>query len=215
MGGSQDTQRFRAVFLDVDGTLYRSREYEEHLLTQAVDVIAEMLGLGRGEAFRKLSEVRKSVKTVSKSVEVLGIDRRVFYDRLAQKVTPSKFIMRRDDVVDIMRTLRRRGIFVGLHTNSGRRLAEKILACLGISRECYDLLVTSDDAEPKPSLEGYRLLLEKSEVPASQALYVGDRCDVELAPAKKIGLRTAVIYEHACECADYLLNDLKEILSLV
>ncbi|MCX8201331.1 MAG: HAD family hydrolase [Candidatus Caldarchaeum sp.] len=210
-----DGEVIKAVFLDVDGTLYRSREYEEHLLSQAVSVIAELLGIGKHEAFRKLAETKKIYKTVSKSVEVLGISRKVFYDKLADKVKPSEYIRRSDEVPQILRALRGRGIFVGLHTNSGRKLAKKVLDCLMVSDDCYDFIVTSDEAEPKPSDEGYRLLLAKAGVRASEALYVGDRCDVEVAPAKKLGLKTAIIHGGGCEFADIILTDIRELLSFV
>ncbi|MEM4280721.1 MAG: HAD family hydrolase [Candidatus Caldarchaeum sp.] len=207
-------RKFKAVFLDVDGTLYRSREYEEHLLQSAVAVIAEMLGLGRAEAFKRLMEVKERVKTVSRSVEVLGLDRHRFYDRLAEVVDVKKYIHPMADVSGILKTLRRKGAVVGLHTNSGKKLAGKVLECLGVDNECYDFVVTSDDSEPKPDLSGYLLLLEKAGVTASESLYVGDRCEVELAPAKKLGMHTAVIYTEKCEYADYFLKSLFEVENL-
>ncbi|MEM1945938.1 MAG: HAD family hydrolase [Candidatus Caldarchaeum sp.] len=204
-------RKFKAVFLDVDGTLYRSREYEEHLLQSAVAVIAEMLGLARPEAFKRLMEVKEKVKTVSRSVEVLGLERGRFYDRLADVADVKKYIHPSAAVVGLLRNLRRKGVVIGLHTNSGRKLAGKVLECLGVDRQCYDFIVTSDDAEPKPDPSGYMLLLEKAGVNASDALYVGDRCDVELAPAKKLGMYTAAVYTDKCDYADYFLKSLSEI----
>ncbi|MEM2035223.1 MAG: hypothetical protein QXL42_03655, partial [Candidatus Caldarchaeum sp.] len=85
-------KRVKAVFLDVDGTLYRSRSYEEHLLESAVAVLAELLQLSRAEAFRRLMSLKREVKTVSKSVELMGLSRSLFYDRLAERVAPEKYI---------------------------------------------------------------------------------------------------------------------------
>ncbi len=207
--------RFKAVFFDVDGTLYRSREYEEHLLQSAVTVISEMLGIGRSEAFRKLMEVKKEVRTVSKSVEILGIDRSKFYERLAEVVDVKSYITRAPTVIEILKWLRERGIVVGLHTNSGKKLAMKVLMCLGIDNGCYDFIVTSDDAEPKPDPAGYFLLLKKAGVQPYEALYVGDRCEVEIAPAKRINMHTAAVYVQECPYADYILKDLAEVKQLI
>ncbi|MCS7129183.1 MAG: HAD family hydrolase, partial [Candidatus Caldarchaeum sp.] len=124
--------RFKAVFFDVDGTLYRSREYEENLLESAVAVVAEILKIGRSEAFRRLMALKREVKTVSRSVEMMGINRSKFYDRLAEVASPEKFIVPSPTVAEMLRNIRRRGVVVGLHTNSGRRLALKVLSCLGV-----------------------------------------------------------------------------------
>jgi phosphoglycolate phosphatase-like HAD superfamily hydrolase len=141
--------RYKAVFFDVDGTLYRSREYEEHLLLSAVKVLAEMLGVGMDEAFRKLDEKKRVVKTVSRSVELLGLNRHEFYERLGEVVGVDRYIKPAPEITSMMRELRGRGVVVGLHTNSGRKLASKVLNQLGVDPHCYDFIVTSDDAEPE------------------------------------------------------------------
>ncbi|MEM2095532.1 MAG: HAD family hydrolase [Candidatus Caldarchaeum sp.] len=208
-------RRFKAVFLDVDGTLYRSSKYEEHLLESTVAVLAELLQLGRAEAFRRLMSLKREVKTVSKSVELMGLSRSLFYGQLAERVMPEKYIDPAPEVVETLLSLRRRGLFVGLHTNSGRRLAAKVLGCLGVGSDCYDFIVTSDDAEPKPDPAGYMLLLSKSGAEAGEALYVGDRCDVELAPAKKIGMLTAGVNLSDCVYVDYILSSVVEVLGII
>ncbi|BAJ51310.1 HAD-superfamily hydrolase [Candidatus Caldarchaeum subterraneum] len=205
----------KAIFLDIDGTLYRSSDYEQHLLTSAVTVIAECLGVDKAEAFKKLYQTKKIHKTVSKSVEVLGIDRRKFYSLLAEKVQPCRFLAPDASLKRFFAEVRDRKLFVGLHTNSGKKLALKVLGCLGVDDGCYDALVTSDDAEPKPSLEGFRLLLSMADASPEEALYVGDRCEVELEPAKRLGMRTAEIHTRGCPYADIHLNSLQELLNLI
>ncbi|MEM4346772.1 MAG: HAD hydrolase-like protein, partial [Candidatus Caldarchaeum sp.] len=81
--------------------------------------------------------------------------------------------------------------------------------------DCYDFIVTSDDAEPKPDPAGYMLLLSKSGAEAGEALYVGDRCDVELAPAKKIGMLTAGVNLSDCVYVDYILSSVVEVLGII
>ncbi|MEM0349202.1 MAG: HAD family hydrolase [Candidatus Caldarchaeum sp.] len=205
----------KAVFLDIDGTLYRNSDYEQHLLTSAVYVIAECLGLDRAEAFKKLYETKKVYKTVSKSVEVLGIDRHKFYSLLAEKVQPCRYLSPDPLLKQFFAAVKGRRLFVGLHTNSGKMLALKVLDCLGVDDGCYDVLVTSDDAEPKPSIEGFRLLLSMADVSPEDALYVGDRCEVELEPAKRIGMRTAAIHISGCPYADIHLNSLQDLLHII
>ena len=164
---------FKVVIFDIDGTLYRSREYEDYLSDKINEVLAELLGVSKEEAGRRLLEKKKMFKTVSRSVEALGVNRRVLFNRLAERMEVEKYIHRRPDLAQALRRLRETGVKVVLHTNSGRRLAERILSSLGVDDTCYDLLVTSDEAEPKPSRDGYRYILEKTGARPEEALYVG------------------------------------------
>jgi len=152
-----------------------------------------MLGVDVATAANMLRRKQAAGNTVSKSVDLLGLDRRKFYRRLARKVEIKEFVSSNPSVVGMLTRLRANGIKVVLHTNSGSELAKKTLNALGIGRDCFDLLVTSDDTEPKPSLMGYRFILRVMRARAREAVYVGDRFGVEVEPAKRLGMKTVLV----------------------
>lgn len=201
----------RAVVFDVDGTFYRSREYVRHLRRIMDEVLAEILGIDVVEAHRRLGEVKRRLLTVSASVEALGVDRKVFYERVAERVRPCDYIPRREGLREMLGELRSMGLALGCHTNSGRKLMEKVLRCLGLRVEDFDVCLTSDDAEPKPSLQGYLKLLELLELRAGEVLYVGDRWRVEVEPAKRVGMLTALVAPEPRGNPDMYLRDVLEL----
>ncbi|GBC68650.1 Phosphoglycolate phosphatase [archaeon HR01] len=209
-------KRYRAVILDVDGTLYRSRSYETHLQEKIVETLADMMAVNPREAGELLEGVKRATKTVSGAVETLGLDRHEFYRRLAARVAPSQYISSDERVVALLRFLRSQGLKVVLHTNSGRDLALKVLNTLGIDSSCYDILVTSDDAEPKPSSQPYRYILERLGVGPGEVLYVGDRYEVELEPAKKMGMDTALVHGRGkSHPVDYSISSVLDLYNLL
>jgi putative hydrolase of the HAD superfamily len=206
----------KLVIFDVDGTLYRSREYEEHLLGKMVETLAEMMGVDPQTAAKRLAEGKKITRTVSGTVEMLGLDRRDFYMKLAEKVDVGRYVKADSRVAAFLRGLRQRGVRVVLHTNSGRDLATKVLNALGVDSSSYDMLVTSDDAPPKPSIEGYMYILNCFRVEPSQSLYVGDRYEVELEPAKRVGMKTALIHGGEARAGvDYRLGSIFDLDGLL
>jgi len=206
----------KAVVFDIDGTLYRSQEYERHLYLMIVKTISWFTGLDIQQAAERLRQEKYKHRTVSRSVEAMGIDRRMFFDKLAEHVEPGKYIAKNPEAIAVLNTLRRRGYKIALHTNSGRKLAEKVLEAIGIGDNCYDVLITSDEAEPKPSQEGYLLCAAKLNVKPSEALYVGDRPEVELKPAKEMGMKTALINNQSSAAfIDHNLRTLEDLLNIL
>ncbi|MEN2974380.1 MAG: HAD family hydrolase [Candidatus Caldarchaeales archaeon] len=203
-----------AVVFDVDGTLYRSRRYEAHLKEQINKVLGEILGIDDLEAARRLEIIKKKTKTVSLSVELMGVDRKIFYERLAEKVYPSNYIAPRPEVRNLLLELRKMNIKTGCHTNSGRSLFSKVLEAIGINSSDFDVVVTSDDASPKPMKDGYILLSKLLGTSFDRILYVGDRWEVEVKPAKEIGMITAIVYNKRGE-ADYYLEDVTEVTKII
>ncbi len=209
-------EEIKAVIFDVDGTLYRSQEYERHLYHMIVKTISWFTGLDNQQAAEKLRQQKHIHKTVSKSIESMGINRHKFFDKLAEYAEPEKYIAKNPEAVEVLRVLKQLGYKVALHTNSGRKLAEKVLRAIGIEDYCYDALVTSDEAEPKPSINGYLLCASKLGVKPREALYIGDRPEVELKPAKEIGMKTALINaKSSAEFVDYRLTALKDVLNII
>lgn len=202
--------KLEAVLFDIDGTLYRSKEYEVYLKRLINEVLGELLGVDAVEAGRRLDEVKRRLKTVSASVEFLGVDRSKFYKLLGERVEPWRYLKPRPEVKRVLGKLRERGLKLGCHTNSGRVLMGKVLAALELSAEDFYVCVTSDDADPKPSKEGYILLLKLLDTSPEKTLYVGDRWEVEVRPAKEIGMMTALVYEERGE-PDIFIKDVAEL----
>jgi HAD superfamily hydrolase (TIGR01549 family) len=104
---------------------------------------------------------------------------------------------------------------ISLFTNYARHRADMLLSHLQIPSEYFTHILTGDDiAERKPSLEGFYAMVERSGLPASQLLYVGDRVAVDSKPAKQVGMKTCLVYAESDE-ADYCFKAFKDLKVLV
>ncbi len=183
----------KLIIFDIDGTLYRNDEYEKNLHKEIVELLAEKLSCSPEEVRVKLRALRKETASISWCLIKLGINLKKFYEELAKRVNPSKYIRETKDVKVLLRKLKEAGFRLAVHTNSGRALALKVLEALGIDPLTFDVMVTSDDTEPKPSRDGYLKVLELADVTAEEAVYVGDRYDVDLKTAKELGIKTVIV----------------------
>lgn len=94
------------------------------------------------------------------------------------------------DARPAMSALRGMGVWVGVAGNQTSRAGE-LLRKLDLPT---DMIATSDDWEAsKPDESFFRALLAEVPFSADQIVYVGDRLDNDLKPAKAAGLRTAFI----------------------
>lgn len=94
------------------------------------------------------------------------------------------------DARPAMASLRDMGIWVGVAGNQTSR-AGGILRGLGLPA---DMIATSDDwnaAKPDPGF--FREVIRAAPCDAGQIVYVGDRLDNDLRPAKAVGIRTAFV----------------------
>jgi HAD superfamily hydrolase (TIGR01662 family) len=94
------------------------------------------------------------------------------------------------DARPAMEALRAMGIWVGVAGNQTSRAGD-ILRKLDLPA---DMIATSDDWNAvKPDAAFFRALLDAVQWDASEIVYVGDRLDNDLKPAKAAGMRTAFI----------------------
>jgi len=205
------SRKIEAVVFDIDGTLYRSESYEIHLRDEIYKLVAEVLGLELDKAVEKLESIKKVTRTVTLSIELMGIDRREFYDKLSRKVDPRSHIKPRPEVRKLLERLRKdKKLKIACHTNSGKLLLMKVLDALGIPLEYFDVVVTSDTAPPKPLRDGYILLSKLLDTSFDKIMYVGDRWDVEVKVAKLLGMITVMVYRREGN-PDYYIEDVIEL----
>ncbi len=117
---------------------------------------------------------------------------------------------------NVLRTLEalRALVPISLFTNFQHKQIQALLGHLEIPQSLFTHVLSGDDVTTrKPDLEGFRLMIEKSQLPAEQILYVGDREKVDIQPAKTLGMQTCMLYGTS-EAADYCFSSFEDLLSL-
>jgi HAD superfamily hydrolase (TIGR01549 family) len=127
------------------------------------------------------------------------------------------------DVRSSMSALRDSGLWVGVAGNQTARAG----ALLRELRLPADMIATSDDwGVSKPDDSFFRAVINAAPCEADHIVYVGDRLDNDLKPAKAAGMRTAFIrrgpwgyvwgdHPDMATAADWRMNSLNELPGLL
>ncbi|WP_280387925.1 HAD family hydrolase [Nocardia wallacei] len=128
-----------------------------------------------------------------------------------------------DDVRPALSKLQGMGVWVGVVGNQTVR-SGRILRSLKLPT---DFIATSDDwGVEKPSAEFFAKVVEVAPCRAEEIVYVGDRIDNDVAPAKKAGIRTAYIQrgpwgwilrdkQEVADLSDWKIRELTELPEIV
>jgi len=91
----------------------------------------------------------------------------------------------------------------------------KILPSLHINPEWFTHIVDAGMIkEPKPALDGFYKMIELSNLSPEQILYIGDDVGKDVLPAKKVGMKTGLMWKKSDE-ADYSFNNFQDILGVL
>jgi putative hydrolase of the HAD superfamily len=208
----------QSVLFDLDGTLYNSREYSARIEKEIVGIVAEQMRIDAPLAEHRLREERRKQGTLTGALRVLGVDRGLFFEALAEKVEPAEYLTRDPSTNLTLETLKKRGFRMALVTNNGRVMTRKILNAIGLEQSLFDVTVTSDDCKPKPSSQPFLHALNKLNSSPEKAVYIGDRVEAELLPAQKVGIRTILLARDGGtrkDEVDLVIVRLQEILDLI
>lgn len=198
-------ERMRAVLFDVDGTLYCQKCMRWRMAME----------LGRGlltgritpRQVHMLSAFRRNREHLSRSLAV-DVTERQFTD-IAARFTVSPELVRGlvedwmlrnplrhlaacrfDGLRDFIDGCRARGLAIGVLSDYP---AEEKLCALGVEA---DLIVVATDpgiGRLKPEPTGLMMMLERMGLTAEQALYIGDRDEVDGEVARKAGMTYLII----------------------
>jgi HAD superfamily hydrolase (TIGR01509 family) len=164
----------RGAIFDLDGTLVDSRlDFDamrrEIGLDSGTPVIEGVLSLAGSDATRAWEIVERHERIGAETATVIP------------------------GVEDLLEELRRREIHIGIVTRNGGSFARETLRRLGLPIE---LVMSRDDAAPKPSPQALLKILKVWRLPAERSAMVGDfRFDLEAGRAA--GMR-AVLYSADC-----------------
>ncbi len=184
----------RGLVFDIDKTLYDHEAYARH----QSDVLVERLAEERAssvefareevEAWRDEHERRHGVRqSLGNTFAALGIPMETSIEWRVELIRPDRFLGRDRRLREALDELRARYRIIAV-TNNPERVGRATLEALGVD-DLFAHVVGLDTTkrskpDPRPFLHAARVL----GCPAKVLVSVGDRYDVDIAPALKIGM---------------------------
>jgi HAD superfamily hydrolase (TIGR01549 family) len=186
--------RVRYLLWDIDGTLYRSREeLAEAILDETYSRISSGLSIPYEEARRRFLALYSELGGATAAVIKLGLSRELI-QQAVDSVDKTKYV-RRDPRLREMLEVKLRDFTHIIVTNTSKRGTLRTLEILGLSPNIFQGIITADDVHrSKPDTEPFEKALEMTGELADQHVSIGDREKVDIAPAKKLGMRTIFVW---------------------
>ena len=187
--------RITSIIFDLDGTLYSSRELAAEINRVASEGVALQLGIDPGSARSLLSGAKAALKertghevTLSAACREIGADIRQLHVYLAENITPEKYLVRDDRVVEMLERLGRE-YRLYLYTNNNRSLTDRIVTSIGIEGLFAGIFTVEDFWRAKPDRLALARLFAAIGAEPIECLFVGDRYDVDLRLPEEHGCR--------------------------
>ena len=214
----------RAVFFDLDGTLYDRDLLVRDLVAEQFAVFEEFLGDVSESLFvQRIIDLDahgygskpELYATIAKEWD-LGP---ALADRLLRHFWESygRHCELSDDTSTTLETLRRNGKKLGVITNGATGWQQQKLECLGLASFFDTVLISEREGLRKPDRLIFARALERCGVRPDEAVFVGDHPEVDVAGAKAAGLvavwKRVPYWEMAVEGV-LIVDTLREILPI-
>lgn len=202
------------IWFDVEGTLtIRSEEFNKAHNQLRYQTYAEITGKPIGnilkKEFEKLYSIHGSNSAVFRS---LGCSSD-FWQKQFNKLDKAKFYQPVKTVYSTLKKLKKI-VPISIFTNLKSDEIDKILKIINVEKQWFHYVLSGDDIkERKPALDGFYKIIKQSKLPSTQILYVGDRMQVDILPAKQVGIKTCLVWGKSKE-ADYAFENFEHILKI-
>jgi FMN phosphatase YigB (HAD superfamily) len=187
-------KQLKVLAWDLDGTLYPPvLALEEAINGEILKALALSLACSETEAAVYYADKKKQLKSSTRVLNGAGIDGNDFFTKLWQELPLDRYIKPNPELHKLFKSSQQ---FIHvLHTNSNTlEVVERKLDCIGLSIDNFSEILTFPRAGcQKPDVEAFEMLLESTSQQPGQILYIGDRPEVDLIPASKVGLHTALV----------------------
>jgi phosphoglycolate phosphatase/putative hydrolase of the HAD superfamily len=192
-------EEVKALVFDLDNTLYTNPEYAAFQEDSLVERLGRELGIGTDAAQARIAALRTEraaaglgKTSLGRLFAALGVDMRSSVRWREECYEPSKWLSRDRELDRALEELSRR-FEIALVTNNPRLIGEKSLDALGVRGRFSALVGLDDTFAGKPAPEPFSLAAERLGLPPASCVSIGDRFDVDLAPAMELGMGAILV----------------------
>jgi HAD superfamily hydrolase (TIGR01549 family) len=188
-------QQLEYIVWDLDGTLYQISEEVSRKIQQKVwELIAEKRGISLKQAKELHQQLYAKLQSNTRTLIAAGVERELVLRGDWHSQIQLEAIKPNSQLVKQVQALTRFKHII--NTNSSQKSAEKKLKKIGFDLNFFKVVIGNPDmiGALKPDLAPYKYVLNLTQAAAENHLFVGDRYETDLAPAKKVGMHTALVY---------------------
>ncbi|XRP96782.1 TIGR02253 family HAD-type hydrolase [Methanocaldococcus sp. 16A] len=220
----------KGILFDLDDTLYNSSEFVEIARREAVkSMIDAGLNISFEEAMNILNKIiRDKGSNYGKHFDDLV---KAVLGRYDPKIITTGIITYHNVKVALLRPyphtiktlieLKAMGLKLGVITDGLTIKQWEKLIRLGIHPFFDDVITSEEFGLGKPHLEFFKYGLSRMGLKPEETIYVGDRVDKDIKPAKELGMITVRILKGKYKdiedngYSDYTINSLQELVDIV
>ncbi|MBW4055250.1 MAG: HAD family hydrolase [Proteobacteria bacterium] len=198
----------KGIVFDLDGTLYVCDRFAAEIQDAAAAYIAGLKRITQAEAGlmmtatrRRLTEESGTVQTLSAVCTELGGSVQELHRFFERTLRPEALLVRDERVIRLMKHLSE-NFSLYIYTNNNRVLTARIMNYLGLDGVVCGAFTIDDTWQGKPDEGMVQRVLEKIGLSPHEALFVGDRYDIDLRVPEQLG------------CPVYLSQNLEQLLRL-
>lgn len=189
----------QALIFDLDGTLYYNPDLQKKQLEVAIGILQVHLDCSYNHAKKIFEETRSSLKkqfgyepSNTYSITKIGIPLEKYLKESEKRYDAGSFLNKDKQLIEILNKFRQQFKLV-LLTNNNKYQTYLMLNSLGI-QDVWDIILTLSDTKIiKPDKRPYQQISKKLKVHPEQCIVIGDRKEIDLSPAKQIGMHTILV----------------------
>jgi putative hydrolase of the HAD superfamily len=185
----------KVIIFDLDGTLYKNPEIKRKFAEAAYHTVSKLRDISIEEAKKLIEEKREKLREKYGSpvpytitLKSFGVPTDLWHEENIKFFDPRDYLSRDEKLKESMVKLSLR-YRLAILTNNNDTQSERILEALNIKNLFEKIFTYNSFKLLKPDPEFLQRALKEMAVKPEECLVVGDRYNVDLNPAKELGMR--------------------------
>lgn len=206
-------RQIKVLVWDLDKTLYKDDpKLQEELRNSIYWQVAEKKRWSFEKAKEEFIKRHQKSKASTKVLYSLGLDGIEIFDKVFSAINWSRYLKKDEKLKQVFSALKNFNHIIV--SNNKKRFIILKLKLLGVDSKIFShLFCLHSLGIYKPGLKAFKIVLEKTPLPAFCHLSIGDKESTDIIPAQKVGMRTCLVWGKSA-IADVSLPTVYDVVKL-
>lgn len=202
----------KVLVWDLDGTLYSEEGViRKEIHKNVISIVSQHKKISFIEAKKLFYKLYNKFYSSTKTLLYLGVDKDYILAGSWYSQAQLKHLKKDQKLIEMFKKLKHLSHI--LSTNSEQSVTFKKLKILGFKTEFFDKIFTNKEmgGRIKPDPYAFEIVCRHTKLKPCQHLFIGDNENKEIIPAKKIGMRTCLVWGNS-KLADVCLATVYDVV---